>query len=435
MKKLSICFLLILSFAACNDSDVVLSAGDDAVSAFVDEEPSVVPIEEALEKLDAFMNSVNLVNTRSGMKREIETIETHYDKDASGTRAAKIPDAYLVNFKNEEGFAVLGANTSVTPIVAVTEKGSLEPGFLDMVFDDNPITEDVDGNIIDLATFDYYSEEYDDYYVMQTAPKKQLLQDFLKDGIGHTGGGHATEYATCDPNLLSTKWSQGTWDLQGVYNRYCYKKKTFGGKKYVKAGCSTVAMASIVARNKYPTNLYVNDNLINYSEITKYETPLQNKATEAMKEGVALLIGSIFHSVDPVFRWKAGTCITPEEIKACFEKFGYTNVKKYGDSTFSPTLMKATSDMLANRKPVFVSAMPLGKDGHSWVIDGSHYEEDDWKVFCKWGFNNGECDGWYSTNCFKPDPDSANEYKEYTWHFRVVTYDIPTQSSTININF
>ncbi len=371
------------------------------------------------------------------MKREIETIETHYGKGASGTKAAAIPDAYIVNFKNEEGFAVLGANTDVAPIVAVTEKGSLEPGFLDIDFEDDPITEDVDGNTIDLSTFNFYSEEYNDYYVMQTAPK-QLIQECLRNGIAAgTGSSSDERYSTTGIGFSyfnhSTEWDQGDWDEKGVYNRYCYKYTLIGKeKKYVKAGCSTTAMATIVAYNEFPANLYVLGKKIDYKKIKSVDNPISSDRTsEEIKEGVGLLFGSIFHSVNPTFCLKKGTCITPEEIKKCFELFGYINVKKYEDSSFSSSLKKATSDMLANKKPVFISAMPhLGINGHSWVIDGSCYNGDTWMLHCDWG-GGGKDNGFVSSDCFKPKSDSdelSKEYKEYTWHFRVVTYDIPNET-------
>lgn len=438
-------FFLPFIFISCDNSKSVslieLKAGDSVIN----DVPAIVPIETALEKLYAFMDSTNLAFTKSGNSRIIENVETHYSKNKSYTKSGEIiPDSYIVNFTQNEGFAVLGANTAVTSIVAVSEQGNLESGFLDIDFDDIQYTEDIDGNIIDLDTLNLYSEEYGDYYVMRMAKEKAIIQECLSNGIA-AGSGSSTSstvrYATTGIGYSyfnhSTNWAQGKWDERGVYNRYCYKVKAIKGKKYVLAGCSTTAMATIVAFNEYPTNLYVLGKKVDYKTIKSVKDPLSKQSTEEIKEGVGLLFGSIFHSVDPLFCLKKGTCITPEEIKRCFQTFGYENVKKYEDSSFSSSLKKAASDMLKNGKPVFISSMkkhnPLG--GHSWVIDGSCYDDDTWMVHCDWGWG-GECNGFYSSGCLKPKSVSdAKEYGEYTWHFRVVTYDVPTDNHTFNMSF
>lgn len=95
-----------------------------------------IPVEEALATLTEFLqeNKGDLRDTRSGRPREIVSVSTYYGSHKgtqTETRAANehvdsIPNAYLVNFGNGEGFAVLGANTAVPEIVAVTENGQIE---------------------------------------------------------------------------------------------------------------------------------------------------------------------------------------------------------------------------------------------------------------------------------------------------------------------
>lgn len=199
----------------------------------------IVPLEDALQYLEEFLAETNMPPTKSGSTRKIATIETHYSKEVLSKSGESLPDAYIVNFEDEEGFAVLGANTSVSPIVAVTNKGFLEEGFLDKDFSWNTITVDVDGNEIDLSDFDFYSEEYDDYYVMAMAPNNGLLQAIIIDGITVGEGGKGSSYgryATVEP-MLNTEWEQGKWNEAGVYNQYCYKYTSSGNKKYVLTGC------------------------------------------------------------------------------------------------------------------------------------------------------------------------------------------------------
>ncbi len=376
----------------------------------------IVPLEDALQYLEEFLAETNMPPTKSGSTRKIATTETHYSKTLLSKSGESLPDAYIVNFENGEGFAVLGANTSVSSIVAVTYSGSLEEGFLDKIFTTDSLTVDVDGNEIDLSDFDFYSEEYDDYYVMVNDNNEQFMQYLILDGIeGSSGGGSSGGYATVEP-MLNTKWEQGEWNKQGVYNQYCYKYTLFGKKKYVLTGCSTTAMASIVAYNEFPPILLVLKDTVDLSTIKTIENA--NSCADSSATDIGLLMGSIFHSVNPLFVLEAGTCITPAQIKKCMKKFKYSDVEKLNASSFNSTLKSKTSKMLKEGKPVFISAMS-GLSGHAWVIDGAKYSGTTWMVNCIWGWKDGRYNGYYSSNCFNP----AGE--KYTWHFRVITYSIP----------
>ena len=102
-----------------------------------------------------------MTETKSGNKRSISSIETHFSDFAVTKSGEPIPDAYLVNFKNDDGFAILGANTSITPIIAAVEIGNtswdkvLFPA--DEISFDNP---DTDGD----------NEEEDDTYMEVLGP-------------------------------------------------------------------------------------------------------------------------------------------------------------------------------------------------------------------------------------------------------------------------
>ncbi|MBR4756444.1 MAG: Spi family protease inhibitor, partial [Bacteroidales bacterium] len=87
-------------------------------------EISIIPIEDALTNLNHFLAEVNMLETKSGSVRTVSTIEPHYSEDILTKAGEPVPDAYLVNFKDDEGFAVLGAITSITPIIAAVEAGN-----------------------------------------------------------------------------------------------------------------------------------------------------------------------------------------------------------------------------------------------------------------------------------------------------------------------
>lgn len=416
----------------------------------------IVPLEKALQNLDAFLASSGMLQTKAGISREVSNVETHYSRWRVTKSGEAIPDAYIVNFTEENGFAVLGANTAVSPVVAVSYKGSLEAGFLEKNFTSDTLTCDVDGNEVDLSTFDFYSEEDDDYYVMaelneRISNVKSFMQEILLSGIENDnsgspvpGGGNGSswnnppvppvddsdedrrQFATVAP-MLKTKWNQGDWNKVDAYNRFCYKYTLFGRKRYVLAGCSTTAMASIVAYNNYPTHLYVLNDEVDLTSIRLVENANGSMVAPESAVDVGLLIGGIFNSVNPMFVLKAGTCITAEQIKKCLQFFGYSDVQKLSAGNFNSSMKSATSRMLSEGKPVFLSAMH-GLTGHSWVIDGAEYSGNTWMVDCDWGWS-GLYNGYYSSDCFNPLG------KAYNWHFRLITYSVPEHEMDVHIGF
>ena len=123
-----------------------------------------------------------------------------------------------------------------------------------------------------------------------------------------------------------------------------------------------------------------------------------------------------------------------------YTKYGYTNVTKYSSSKFTNSMIRKTSGMLAWGKPVFISAIPCNfTKGHSWVIDGAKFSsEDNTNYLFHFNFGwGGNCNGYFSTNCLNPAKGEEYDYQDkwdkevkknnftYSWHFRIITYNVP----------
>ena len=154
-------------------------------------------------------------------------------------------------------------------------------------------------------------------------------------------------------------------------------------------------------------------------------------------------MGSIYNDVCKI-AVKGATLITPEQIKKQFKRFKYSNVRKYKSSSLSNEMIRAASSMLERGKPVFISAIPKEwRYGHSWVIDGAKYSaEETYLLHFNFGWR-GDCNGYFSTNCL--NPAKGKEYDEpyiydekddhlYSWHFRLITYDIPSSDTEVFLN-
>ena len=175
-------------------------------------------------------------------------------------------------------------------------------------------------------------------------------------------------------------------------------------------------------------------------------SPNANNLSEEGKDDVALLMATIFANVKKVTT-KKSTLITPKQIEERMKDFKYANVVRHCSSDFTEFFVEATSDMLAQDKPVFISAIPKqwGK-GHSWVIDGAKYSSEDENCYLL-HFNfgwYGQSNGYFSTTCLNPakaeeydDSSLKNEEKDrpYSWHFRLITYDIPTETTELKDNY
>lgn len=125
MKKLFLSLCAIALLAACSEQEVI-----DEVEPISDSEEEVsrmISQDEAISTLMAFLEDAELA-TRSGKGRTISSVSV-YSKPMTRALmedATEAPSAYLVNFDDDEGFAVLGATTDVPDIVAVVESGHIE---------------------------------------------------------------------------------------------------------------------------------------------------------------------------------------------------------------------------------------------------------------------------------------------------------------------
>lgn len=123
-----------------------------------------VPREKALAELNSFLADVDANNTtRGGKIRQIKDVTPILgDKFQNATRVSEDEAAaaidtllYMVNFEDEEGYAVLSAVDFLAPIIAVMDQGNADSAFIGYPF--------IPGNILDFddddCCIDYYEDE------------------------------------------------------------------------------------------------------------------------------------------------------------------------------------------------------------------------------------------------------------------------------------
>lgn len=427
---------------SCNELNTVKPIVDPEKPDF-----HIIPQEDAIANLYSFMDEVEM-NTRSGEGRVIKTVDS-YPVQTKGTDDV---EAYIINFENNSGYAVLGARSDMTEIIAVTEKGNIDPVTLSIIdppsvgdslggripigeiipldpIDDNGTEIEID----DLTLESVYSSSEDDYaiggdftvFISQTISSgiryrqlnsmpSETLVDYNNYNEEHTGSSPNT-----DPILpkLSTNWGQGQ-----PYNDYC---KLYNGYRRL-VGCSPLAAGMIMAYNNYPDVLRVNDTQIEWQMIDNISS-IDSTSSDPQRTHIPLLLASIFWKCDRFAYRDDWTLITANQIKERFKKMKYTNVSMLCGREFTSEMLAETISMLRADKPVFVSALGYevtdddekNTEGHSWVIDGALSDRS--MLHCNWGWYGGS-NGYFSADCFKTTTSTG--ISTYERHFRLIRYDM-----------
>lgn len=132
--------------------------------------------------------------------------------------------------------------------------------------------------------------------------------------------------------------------------------------------------------------------------------------------------------------------ITPkEETFVLLKKFKYTHTMKAFRFFLLAILVMAIPAPKGAAHFLFTD----GAKAHSWVIDGGKYSSGAYLLHFNFGWG-GDCNGYFSPSCLNPSQgieyDNGYIYDEdddytYSWHFRVITYDIPSSPSTLQVEF
>lgn len=214
-----------------------------------------IPQNEAEQMAIAFgnMSSKNGQSLKSATKSPIKDVKVvATGKGLKSTTNAVDTLAYIVNFANEEGFALIAADDRVSnPILAYTESGNYDEDYINK-------------NIPALAGMIEDSYNYVKYEIAKFEEEKDSLltvaDSILKSGrypkvdnqlkTIYTGTAYlyVSEYES--PTLLSTTWGQGSPYNDSV--GYC---STHPANNNV-AGCMATAVAQVMAYWKYPQTMY-----------------------------------------------------------------------------------------------------------------------------------------------------------------------------------
>jgi len=231
---------------------------------------------EAVEQANWVVDFLN--SEEPGISRKIKSVSALASDDIEFAAELKsngieVPDTliYVVNFDDSLGFAIISADTRIEgPILAFTGSGSLINSI------DNP----------GVAIFLEHLEDYMLNSIIEAERQKNSLVDGLMEKLNVETSTKATSSDLIpipfDPSRMSevtrirnkidplvpVEWGQGSPFNRNLEDKGCYGDNTAKNGK-VWAGCVAVAVAHIMSRWEYPSQ--IGNYSFNWAELNKYK--------------------------------------------------------------------------------------------------------------------------------------------------------------------
>lgn len=334
-----------------------------------------------------------------------EADDTLFDDNTVDDYVRELEYAYVFNFADNGGFAIMGALEELPEIIAFSEEGRIDPSDTEI----NETSTQNPGFKVFLRCLMEYTE-----ITISTSMEGDGSDD--KDYGIYTYGEWQKNYINGRKGLCPVKWMQ-----RDPYNMYCPTKN--GEPTLV--GCVAVATGQLMACHRYPTAYQANGNnyTFNWSEMTQLPTTLDGETRQ--KQQVARLLRELGTKDNLNNKYGIdGTSAYLKDVVRTLRNFSYQNPGKYEDFDENEIYSE-----LRNGYPVLVSgATKKGATGHCWLIHGlmtttrpvyytdnhgnrKSFEETQEFLQCNWGWL-GLNDGFFLARVF----NTANAFEFEGWY-------------------
>ena len=406
MRKLLLSVILVaVATVSCQREPSVVAPPAEQNVEFATSEYAISE-EEALARLDMELSSIYGETTRSSQRRVRHIEPLRYSDISSPTRAANADIdelLYIVEFEDNQGSAILGADSRVEPVFAILEDGTITAeNFQDAA---------AGKNMDDIATFlagCIANEAIEQASFIPIEPEPIVpgfqLSYWEYDTV-------AIEYRHA---MLMTKWGQ-----QSFYDDSCFY---IDGRNHP-AGCGTIAAAQLVLYNTYPNayNISIGNETFNRSilNMARYGYTIPSSMTSIVRGEVARYVA---RTADHILKWEYSNCSSITDIKNYLETiigYSYTSIVADYNGIFETEMR---DNIYIAGKPLVITAdYDYMGQGHLWIIDGYYYDNVDWywctkegnkiisreyiktteskKVHANFGWY-GRCDGYYAYSIF-----------------------------------
>lgn len=298
---------------------------------------------------------------------------------------------HVINFENEQGFAIISADKRAVPVYAYSEEGNIN------LYD--AVEESGWGDFMDMA-----GEHYVSTLAMELPPfinpqdsviggpdygDIPLLAVVYIDGVRY-------KMRTTDTYSNYGKKLSTLWDQCAPYN-YFYPTMIGVPEEYANkaaAGCAPIAIGQIMAHHEYPTTY---QGFTFDWELIKSKTSFtQNEYTDA-SENAALLLRCVADLGNAQYGFPTG--MSTNGIIEAFNAMGY----RTSNASYASDILK---EDIRNNNPVIVGGKTNNGYAHVWIVDEYricystityYYDEPPYDIYrqehfaqhyfhCNWGY-------------------------------------------------
>lgn len=352
-----------ITLNSCSDNDLT---PEPEVPSQHNLDSNLISLDEVLQNAENHFKNF-FTNTRSS--KSVKSVEIKGRLTRSAENSA-LYGYYLVNYGEDNGFALLSADRRRRPVIAISNNGAMH--FSDTLYN------------IGLR-----------WYLKDALERIDSLAMTEGFEVGGKPGLDSTYYAELEPwinqsgkkvhsePLLKslTKFHQGS-----PYNKYCF---TLSGEQAV-VGCTALAVGTVMGYNKWPLSyigytfnwntMYSNFRHDNWSRLFEVIGRSQN-------------LNSSYGTTS--------TGAAPSRIPLTFTNMGY---KGCNGAAFSSSIVD--SELEAGQPVICSGYLKDNQGGHSWVIDGGYTTWTNQVVtekpglyyesyyHCVWGWG-GSSDGYF----------------------------------------
>lgn len=375
--------ILCLSLSSCSDNDKTDLESTPKVAVEYN-----ITKNEAIEILNSILDNA-YISTRNGERKEIGEIGFITDRYNALTRGSNDLDTimYIINFKNDNGFALMPTDRRTDVLYALVDKGNYSetdnsPGF---------------------------------QLFMKMARKYFYLTTSETHNVKNTRGSYQYDWTLINQvnPKLQYKWNQGY-----PFNIYCPQLSN-GSNTAV--GCTAVAAGMILAMNKKPVS--INGYTLNWNKISQMKTASDLNSDAIGKEQVAKFLYELGRKMNMSYGTESGAWPN-DALKYMRDECNLwaSNMRDYvgGDGTSNYVIYST----LHNHPLGLVMMSGYRNDGsllkgHTWVLDGQIFMKDknnpeDMQLdlyHCNWGWG-GINDGYYLRYIFDRINGSSLEFTE-----------------------
>lgn len=294
-------------------------------------------------------NSINGIKTTTrGAERKVKSTEIYVAKPATRSAEGAEVSFYLINYEDNQGFAMVSTDSRATPVYAYSDEGSLTAED----FETNPFLKIfIEGSVENYQIEVANNSIYDPIEWPDSSNRDVLKYPIVEYKGGRYYRGDVTENID-KPQLLTTYWEQGA-----PYNKNCQNSL---------AGCGPIAAAQIMAYHKHP--LQFNGHIYNWNAMTASSTLSDGSAGAISAAQLIYDIGSTAG-----INYPTETGVDIYRLRNTIEFFSYNCVEFIpNDNNYNYDIGRIREN-IDDELPVLIGGFPDNGAGHAWVIDGYNY--------------------------------------------------------------